>query len=244
MQPELFEQMEDIQQKHFWFRARSKIIQDQIAKILNIGDRVLDAGCGTGLLLSSFPIQNHLAGLDISSFALALAANRLKDRHADLREGHLPDNFPFTEQSQDLILLTDVLEHIEDDQKTLQILFQTLRPGGHLLLTVPAYKFLWSKHDEEHGHFRRYRKTPLKNLLLKSGFRVPRITYFNFLLFPLVLFVRIVKKLFNDHGGDMDMPKSAVNNFLFKIFSLERGWLKNNNFPWGVSLLVIAQKPH
>ena len=243
MNDALIDQMEDVQQEHFWFRARSGILTRLLASRLKAGDRVLDAGCGTGLLLASLPAQVHPVGLDSSPRALEHAGRRLAGRGAELREGRLPEAFPFEANSLQWVLLTDVLEHIGDDRATLAVLHRALAPGGGLLLTVPAFHFLWSRHDEEHGHFRRYRAPQLRALLLEAGFRIERLSYYNFLLFPVVLAVRLLKKLTGDQGNDMALPSPPVNRLLHTIFSSERHWLPRHDFPWGVSLIAIARKP-
>ncbi len=233
--------MEQVQRRHFWFRARAEILLDLLTPLAEDGRRVLDVGCGTGLLLASLPAGSRLAGLDSSERALSHARRRLGES-ADLRSGSLPAQIPFEENSQDLITLTDVLEHIEDDRATLVELRRRLAPGGRLLLTVPAFSFLWSRHDEEHGHFRRYRAPALRRLLEDSGFRVERLGYFNFLLFPMVLAVRALKKITGDRGGDMEIPGAPLNALLYTIFRSERIWLRRGSFPWGVSLLAVARR--
>jgi SAM-dependent methyltransferase len=243
MNDTLIDQMEEVQERHFWFRARTEILLGLLASRLKPGDRVLDAGCGTGQLLAALPDHIRPAGLDTSPRALEHAARRLANRPADLRPGHLPEAFPFPPGSLDWVLLTDVLEHIEDDRASLRTLHTALAPGGGLLLTVPAFRFLWSRHDEEHGHFRRYTAPELRARLEEAGFVIERLSYYNFLLFPLVLAVRLVKKLTGDHGNDMALPSPPVNQLLYTLFRGERHWLVRHDFPWGVSLIAIARKP-
>ncbi len=243
MQDHLFDQMERVQREHFWFRARAEIVLDLLGRELRPGDQVLDAGCGTGLLLERLPPGHALAGLDCSEYALALAARRLAGREADLRHGKLPGECPFESASLDLVLLTDVLEHIEDDLGALRELRRVIRPGGRLLLTVPALPFLWSAHDESHGHHRRYRRRGLNLMLEAAGFLPRRVCYFNFLLFAPVLTVRVFKRLAGRRDSDMEVPAPFLNELFYRVFAAERGWLRNRGFPWGISLIALAEKP-
>lgn len=242
MQAHLFDQMEAIQRRHFWFRARARIVLALLERHWTQGCRVLDAGCGTGLLLSMLPADARLSGLDPSEHALEHARRTLSARSADLRKGSLPDALPFPAQSQDLILLTDVLEHIEDDGATLRSLRALLAPGGRLLITVPAYGFLWSRHDEEHEHFRRYTRSGLATLLAATGLRPLNLSYYNTLLFPLVLVIRVLKRITGDHGGDMDLPSPPVNELMYRIFAFERHWTGRLPMPFGVSLIALVER--
>lgn len=240
MRDELIDQMERVQREHFWFRARALLLLRIMEPWLKPGLRVLDAGCGTGLLLAGLPRDLQLAGLDISTRALEHAARRLP--MADLRQGALPQAMPFERESQDLVLLTDVLEHIPDDAGTLRSLHGVLKPGGRLVLTVPALPFLWTRHDEEHGHQRRYTRRQLHQRMLEAGFEVEKLSYYNSLLLPLVLAVRALKKLTGRDGDDMELPVAPLNALLFQIFALERYWLPWRGFPVGVSLLALGRK--
>jgi len=242
MDDRLIDQMERVQREHFWFRARAEIVLALLEPRLAPGMRVLDAGCGTGLLLSRLPAGVALAGLDASERALEHARHRLDARRADLRRGALPADPAFPPASFDWILLTDVLEHLDDDSASLAVLRGLLKPGGRLLLTVPAFRWLWTKHDEEHGHRRRYVRRELAARLAGAGLAVEKLTYYNALLLPLVLAARWAKRLTGRDGDDMETPAPAVNALLHRIFALERRWLRRRGFPAGVSLLAIARR--
>jgi SAM-dependent methyltransferase len=242
MDDRLIDQMERVQQEHFWFRARADIVLALLEPRLRPGMCVLDAGCGTGLLLSRLPGTVALAGLDSSPRALEHASRRLGERGADLRQGSLPGELPFPEGSVDWILLTDVLEHLEDDKGSLAVLGRLLKPGGRLLLTVPAHRWLWTKHDEEHGHHRRYTRPELAARLNEAGLAIEKLSYYNSLLLPAVLAVRWAKRLSGRDGDDMEPPAPPLNALLYRIFALERHWLARGSFPTGVSLLAIARR--
>lgn len=242
MNDRLIDQMERVQREHFWFRARAEIVLALLQPRLEPGQRLLDAGCGTGLLLSRLPGDLRLAGLDASERALEHARARLSSRESDLRAGSLPGAPGFDDESFDWILLTDVLEHLEDDRASLAVLHGLLRPGGRLLLTVPAFRWLWTKHDEEHGHFRRYSRPELDGRLREAGFAVEKLSYCNSLLLPAVLAARWLKRLTGRDGDDMELPSAPLNELLYRIFALERHWLPRFGFPAGVSLVGIARR--
>jgi SAM-dependent methyltransferase len=141
-----------------------------------------------------------------------------------------------------LIVLFDVLEHIEEDVEVLQILKSRLKPGGCLLLTVPALPALWSYHDDIHHHFRRYRKGELAKRVLEGGYELTTVSYFNTLLFPLVAAVRLLKRLSGKVlYGDLVLPQPWLNGLLKWTFATERHVVGIIPLPIGVSLLAVAR---
>jgi len=237
--------MEEVQQTHFWFRARAEILLWLLKEHLEPGQSVLDVGCGTGWLLSLLPTGLDLKGLDPSDHALKLAQSRLESAAAaslDLRHGTLPDETAFEAECADWILLTDVLEHVEDDRAALSALRTLLKPGARMMLTVPAFDFLWSPHDVEHGHFRRYRRAGLQELLEESGFTIETLSYYNCRLFPLVLLTRWVKRLFGRNTDDMALPSAPVNTLLSRVFAGEKYRLRHGSYPFGVSLIAVVKR--
>lgn len=153
----------------------------------------------------------------------------------------IPDSVPA--RSFDLVTLFDVLEHFEDDGAALAI-YERLNSGGYVVLTVPAFRFLWSEHDDLAHHQRRYTKRELQDTLEKAGFRIVRLSYFNFFLFPVVAVARLAKKFLGINTGATDffMPSAPINSLLASLFSAERYFLRYINFPFGVSIIAIAQK--
>jgi SAM-dependent methyltransferase len=245
VQDHLFDQMEDVQQQHFWFRARAEILLWLLRGRLQDGDTVLDVGCGTGWLLSLLPPNLRLMGLDPSDHALSLAKKRLEAKSPlalDLRSGILPDKPAFDSECADWIFLTDVLEHVEDDQGALEALRALLKTDGQMIITVPAFDFLWSQHDVEHRHFRRYRRKGLGELLEASGFTIETLSYYNCRLFPMVLLVRWLKKLLGREGDDMALPSPRINSLLRGIFAGEKHRLQKGSYPFGVSLIAVVKK--
>lgn len=240
MDAKLYLQMANVEDAHWWFVARRSIINKMISDLnLPEGAEILDAGCGTGGNLSMLAHHGQVYAMELNDAARGLASNR---GYADMQPGCLPDNIPFGNNSFDLIVLLDVLEHLEDDKISLLHLRARLKQGGWLLVTVPAYPFLWSTHDEIHHHYRRYKRKELCSLLNSSGYRVRYVSYFNSLLFPIMTVTRTLQRLFDNRNNDvLDMPPSWVNSLLIHLFSSERYVVGRFSFPFGGSLLLLAQ---
>ena len=237
----------EVEDRHWWFAARRRIVGRVLDGLrLPPGARLLEAGCGTGGNLALLARYGHLDAFEIDPGARALADAR---GVTPVLPGALPDAVPF-DGPYDAIALLDVLEHVADDAAALAALRDRLappgagRPGGALVLTVPAFMFLWSRHDVVNHHERRYRRGPLVARLRGAGLRVDHATYFNTLLFPPVAAVRLLHRLRGVEGGsDVDtIPAGPVNRVLEGVFAAERfvaPWLR---LPFGVSVLAVARR--
>jgi SAM-dependent methyltransferase len=154
------------------------------------------------------------------------------------------EKLAFAEQSFDVIIASDVFEHIDDDTAAVKECRRVLKPGGQLIVFVPAFSFLWSGHDEVNFHKRRYTRAQLLRLLAEAGLSVERSSYWNFLLFFAIAPLRVCQRLLGlDKRAPRDQLESApgaLNTLLFKIVQLENRCLKNVNFPFGVSVWAIA----
>ncbi len=161
----------------------------------------------------------------------------------DIREGRLPGEIPFEPGRFDLVAAFDVLEHVDDDLASLRALHDQLRPGGSALITVPAFDFLWSRHDERHHHKRRYTGAKLRRRASSVGLVPVVMTYFNSLLFPLITGVRLGKKILRlEDAEDEAMPPAPFNGILCRLFASERHLMGRVRLPFGVSLLMVARK--
>lgn len=242
MDPHIYQQMRSLEERHWWFAGRRKIVGEILASLDLPGHaRILDAGCGTGGNLQFLSQFGDVTGVELDDGAAALA----RERGAwPVLKGSLPGGMPFAGQQFDLIVLLDVLEHIDDDGASLHALAALLAPRGYLVLTVPAFPFLWSPHDDEHHHKRRYRAAGLREVIENAGLRLSYLSYFNTWLFPLVAAVRLVRKVFpaNEVGRDVELPGPAANSMLQAVFGSERHWIGRLSMPFGVSLLAVARK--
>ncbi len=245
MDPSLYPRMAEVEDAHWWFAARRAIVDRMIERLgLPRDAAILEPGCGTG---GNFPMlarRGRLFALDADASAIGFAQAR---GLAQVAPGFLPDAIPFGDQRFDLIVMTDVLEHLDDQSGALRSLNSRLHPGGWLLMTVPAMPWMWSDHDVTHHHRRRYRARELSDLVDAAGFEVNYLSYYNFLLFPLIAGARMWQRLsVRDGDGttprhDLAMPPPAINSMLRRIFSSERFLIGTARVPFGVSLIVLAR---
>ena len=235
--------MRDIEDRHWWFQGRRRIVAKLLELMPLVDDsRILDLGCGTGGNLQMLAGFGEVTGVEMDEQALALAKER---GDAPVMAGSLPDDVPFEPASFHCVTMLDVLEHVEQDQAGLAAVYRLILPGGHLLLTVPAFRFLWGPHDEEHHHYRRYRAEELRSRLLGAGFEVTHLSYFNTWLFPLIALVRLLHKWIpaGKAGMETGLPPAWLNRLLLGLFSSERLIVTRGRLPFGVSLLAVARKP-
>jgi SAM-dependent methyltransferase len=238
MQPAEYAHMAGVEERHWWFRARLSVVRAVLRRYVPPGGKGLDCSCGTGMTLRRLPGYVQM-GADLSSLALGHC------RHSGLRRLMLADltHVPLSDAVLDLVTCLDTLEHIEDDVAALAEIHRVLRPGGHVLVTVPAHPFLFSAHDRALHHVRRYRRAELKQKILATGFKLRRFTYINSALFPLVALVRTLRPDRGDAASDTQgVPFALLNAALYLAFSAERLPLAVMNLPVGVSLLALAQR--
>jgi SAM-dependent methyltransferase len=232
----------EIQKKHWWFVTKKEIVLDTINICLRkSGDiKVLDIGCGSGLMLNALENIGQPFGMDMSDEAINFSKEIFKGR---VEKGVLPDQIPYEEDFFDLITVLDVIEHVDRDIDSLKAIRSRLVSGGKAVITVPAYMFLWSSFDELNEHKRRYTLSELNSKLVQAGFTVEKISYFNTLLFPAVFVVRMLNNLLKrDGASDVDMPSRPLNYILEKIFGIEKYLLRFVSLPFGVSILAVVRK--
>ena len=242
MERAVYDRMAEIDGDHWWFSGRRKIIasliQQQVAP--GPGARILEVGCGTGSNIALLQKFGTVDAIEPDDGARAIATTRTG---VPVQGGLLPDGVVLADGAYDMIVLLDVLEHIPNDREALSALRSKLKPGGKLLLTVPAMPWLWSTHDVAHHHQRRYTAETLEKVVCDSGFRVRHRSHFNTLLFPLIVAARAIGKFTGREGGDDAMPPRLINRALEVVFAAERGWVSRRRFPVGVSLGLVADAP-
>lgn len=244
-----FEFLFQMEQRHFWHVGRREIILDVLRRnIPNLGrSRMLEIGCGNGSVLA-FLKQN---GIDIEGGDIFLEALNFCRKRAGSVALYQIDilALPFSDEF-DIIGAFDVLEHIENDEKALAEINIALKERGYLILTVPAHKFLWSRHDVASHHRRRYSKAELLAKLEHCGFTVNKVTYYMLFLFPVLVAMRLLSKTFRNkkHKKD-DIPISlerktipVINNVFLACLRLEKCLIRHLNLPLGASILVVAVK--
>ncbi|MBA7696770.1 Ubiquinone biosynthesis O-methyltransferase [subsurface metagenome] len=242
----MYEDFYSLEEKHWWFLGRRKIVFSMLNKYLLNGSqlRTLDVGCGTGATLRELEKYGHATGIDISEQAIKFCKLRgCQDVHKIDQRGLFFEDYAF-----DVVVALDVIEHISDDCAALSEYYRVTKEDGILLLTVPAYNFLWGAHDEINHHKRRYIGNELKKKVEKAGFAVRKLTYFNTFLFPFVLLARMSQRVTKMVNGsykprsDLKLHHSGINSVLKTIFVLEEPLLRKYDFPYGVSLLCVAKK--
>jgi SAM-dependent methyltransferase len=242
MELEVYQKTAENEDRHWWFIGRRQIVS-QILDGLALPENaaIFEAGCGSGGNLPLLNRYGKVYGMELDETARAYARKR---GIGSIAPGRLPGAIPFPEVRFDLILMTDVLEHVVEDALSLEILCARLQPGGYLLLTVPAFQSLWSRHDEVHHHQRRYNRSRLREMVVKAGYELIFVSYFNTFLFPAIVFRRLLHKaLKKDEASDLWMPPAIVNRLLAALFGCEGHVLKFLPLPVGISLLVLARKP-
>ncbi|HSX38556.1 MAG TPA: methyltransferase domain-containing protein [Chlamydiales bacterium] len=226
-QSKMLEEMEGF---HFWNRARTTLICDRL-KFYSPGKRILDVGCGTGRLVEEFDRQGFTAvGIDPQPKGFARRRSTLRFMQAKAEQ------LPFPDHSFDAVILADVLEHLEEE-KPLTEAFRVLVSGGILLLTVPAFPWVWSKVDVRAGHLRRYRTQDLRSIATRLQGTCLHLEFYQCLLFPLFLLSRWVEV------RREKKPFDWMNRLFFRINTLEVFLGKWVRWPWGSSILAIIRKP-
>lgn len=244
MQAEMYDFFNQIEEKHWWFQARCAIIQTLLTHFIgnNQVRAVLDIGCGTGMMLKVLQPFGKVCGLDPDEHALSYARHKMRGE-IEIFRGGLPDDLPSLKQFG-LVTAFDVIEHLEDDVLGMRAVGKILEPGGFFVCTVPAYQFLWSGHDLINEHKRRYTRKELGQKLREAGFTILKCTYYNTLLFPLALMYKAYSQIRwqdNPKAHAETVPHWSINAPLRWIFSAERLPLRFLNFPFGLSLIAIAQ---
>lgn len=248
MRADVYRTMAEVEDTHWWFRARRAIIRSTLARLnLPKGANILDAGSGTGGNLHMLASFGHVSAMEMDAEARALADKR---GIVHVQPGELPGNIPFEGKLFDLAVMFDVLEHIEQDSSSLAAIHARLASGGHLLLTVPAFEMLWSVHDTMHHHKRRYSLAPLIRQMERAGYDVTFSSYINFWLFPLIATLRILDRVSGGRiigknpGGnaELSIPPVPLNRLLEAIFVSESRLIRILRLPFGVSILLLARK--
>jgi SAM-dependent methyltransferase len=239
MERVVYETMADLDQRHWWYRARRQVIAALIRRLARppANARVLEIGCGTGHNLAMLGEFGRVDALELDEEVRAVAEQRLG---REVMSTPLPELAGVAERHYDLIGAFDVIEHIDHDQAALASIAARLKPGGKLVVTVPAHQWMWSAHDVVNHHKRRYSRRELKALIDTSPLKLEAIGYLNSLLFPLAIAERLSSKLRGKDDADLKLPPGPLNALLERAFAAERHLVGRLPLPPGLSLFAVA----
>jgi SAM-dependent methyltransferase len=239
MNVEEYAKMREAEDHYWWFVSRRRLALGLLDRYASSAERVLDVGSGTGALLSELQSKRRAVGLDFSPLAVGFCRQRGL-------EGVLVGNaeqLPFLPGAFDAIVSLDTLEHVPDHVSAVRGIARSLGPGGVLVLNVPAFRWLWGPHDVALMHQRRYTKGEVRRLLEDAGLTVEKLSYSVFLLFPVVVLLRLLDK-FKRGPAKVALPKVSgpFNRFLVKLQDMEARWIAAGSLPWGSSVIAVARK--
>ena len=243
MESEVYLRHIENEESHWWFKARREIIYSIIKKNINFKSNklnILDFGAGSGRNIRMLSKYGNVYVYEKDEKTSSFLKEKFKG-FENIKIIQKPNNN--NKEFFDLILAADVIEHIEDDEAVLLYLSELLNKNGQILITVPAFNFLFSSKDKVLGHYRRYTKKNIKKIISKY-FSITKLSYYNFFLFiPLALSILFLKLFRVNFINSVETkPNRIINEFLFMIFNMEKHLLKLFNFPFGLSLIVIAKK--
>jgi SAM-dependent methyltransferase len=242
---EFYAEYYEIEDRHWWFIGRRRIFLALLDRHLGPGNgsrRVLDIGCGTGAMLGYLSRYGEAEGVDADPEAVRFCRERGVERVRLVEPGPLPHE-PGT---FDLVTALDVIEHVNDDTGLLCEMARVLRSGGTVLVSVPAYRWMWGPQDEIARHKRRYVAGELRECVAGAGLGLRRLSYFNTLLFPAIAAVRVLRPYrpgSSDLRSDFELTAPGrINDLLARAFSLEARVVPRVSLPFGVSILALATK--
>ena len=224
---------------HWWYRARRDILADYISRYADLPKqaRILEIGCGTGHNLPMLATFGTVDAIEIDDSSRTIASERLGRAVGNAPLPALPG---IERHSYDMVAVLDVVEHIEDDVAALKAMADCLRPGGKILIAVPAHQWLWSAHDVVNHHHRRYSKKTLGAAIAAAGLRAHKMRWFNSLLFPLAAAARVAGRITGRDDSDDSPPPGPVNALFERIFRLERHLVGRVPMTPGVSIVTLA----
>lgn len=246
MLPDEYRVMFETEDNYWWYRGLRALLQNVLARYAPPDAMILDAGCGTGANLKLMQSYGCAIGIDISEEAIAFCHARGIPRERAFLAS-LTD-LPFRNALFDLAVSFDVVCNIPDDVAALAELARVLKPGGRLVMQLPAYQWLWSAHDVAVGHQRRYSAHELRDKIARAGLQVERVTHTNALLFPIGVVERLVRRraLRDGHSVQSDLTTPLprwVNTSFGALTTVEMRAAAQADFPIGLSVLIVARKP-
>ncbi|CAN5437820.1 class I SAM-dependent methyltransferase [soil metagenome] len=258
MQQHTYAIMDEVEGSHWWFVGRRAILDSFLSDVVkrlksrlqaanaDAGPaeagtpkvRILDVGCGTGANIEMLSQYGDAEGVDVSDDALEFC----RRKGLKVQKG-LAETLPYADESFELTTALDVIEHLDDDLEGLKEMFRVTKRGGYSLIFVPAFMWLWGVQDDISNHRIRYTKKQIVERLKQAGYTIERATYANWTFFAPILAGRTIMKITGiKPESENNITISGLNGFLGTLFGSERFWLRNFNFPFGVSIVVVARK--
>lgn len=239
MDRQVYDQMAALDQRHWWYRARRQVLDALIRRRVQPPDHaaILEIGCGTGHNIAMLARFGSVDALELDGEARKVAEQRLGK---PVLSAPLPGLVGVPEGHYDFIAALDVIEHVDDDHAAMESIARRLKPGGKLLISVPAHAWMWSAHDVVNHHKRRYSRQGLRRLVEASPLKLEAIGYFNSLLFPVAVAERMTSKARGKDDANLTMPPAPINAALEKTFALERYLVGRLPLPPGLSLFAVA----
>ena len=234
-----YAKMRQAEDHYWWFVSRRRLALALLDRFAPQSADVLEVGSGTGALLTELQETKRAIGLDFSPLAIGYCRER---GLTNLLVGNA-ERLPFRDTSFDAVVSLDTLEHVPDHESAVAGIARSLRPGGVLVLNVPAFRWLWGPHDVALMHHRRYTKSQVRDLLSSHGLRLEKLSYSVFLLFPFVVLLRFLDK-FKWGPPKVSLPRvsTPTNRFLVKLQDMEARWILAGSLPWGSSVIAVAKK--
>ena len=236
----VYDRMAELDTRHWWYRARREVLAALIERAVKPPKdaRILEIGCGTGHNLEMLGQFGHVDGIELDEAARDVASARLGRAVMGAR---LPELEGVPEYSYDLVALLDVLEHVAEDRESLRSIARRLKPGGAILITVPAFQWMWSAHDVVNHHQRRYSKATLRAAIADAGLKADFVGYFNSILFPLAAAARLASRFTGKGESDDKLPPGPINAAFEALFGLERHAIARLPFTPGVSIAAVVR---
>ena len=233
-------QTHEVENDHWWYRGRRRVLDRVIAGLeLPSNARILDAGCGSGRNMVLLARYGEVTGVELATASVAVARRR---GVGEVIAGSV-EAMPLPDDRFDFAVILDVLEHLEDDGAALAEMRRVVAPGGRLLVTVPAYPWLWSSHDEVNHHRRRYTRATLLQVAAGAGWQATRTTHFNSLLLPVAVGLRTAQRLLRtsrDPRSDLRQSALWFNRAMQAPLNVEALLIgRGGRIPAGLSLLAV-----